>query len=131
MFFRANFKNSQLHLRSKVLTPPLRDSNKTTIFEPIVFVSMVKFQPILNYQFIVDNLKPNLTNFGRNLSTAIVGTNAAIWTLFFTKELFSKNNCPKFEKLSHQKLQLNFYQNWFAGVSKCPLLTGNKELFEF
>ena len=57
---------------------------------------------------------------------------AAIWTLFFTKELYvcGKNNCPKFEKLSHQKLQLNFYQNWFTGVSKCPLLTGNKELFE-
>ena len=50
---------------------------------------------------------------------------------FFTKELFSKNNRPKFEKLSHQKLLLNLYQNWFTGVSKCPLLNGNKELFEF
>ena len=28
-------------------------------------------------------------------------------------------------------LQLNLYQNWFTGVPECPLLTGNKELFEF
>ena len=50
---------------------------------------------------------------------------------FFTKEPISKNNCPKFEKLSHQKLQVNFDQNWFTGVSKCPLLTGNSKLVEF
>ena len=53
-----------------------------------------------------------------------------LWTIIFTKELFSKTTKSKLQLLSQQRLQINICQNMFTGVSKCPLLTGNKELVE-
>ena len=54
-----------------------------------------------------------------------------LWTIIFTKELFSKKTKSKLQLLSQQRLLIDFCQNWFTGVSKCPLFTGNKELVEF
>ena len=54
-----------------------------------------------------------------------------LWTIIFTNRLFSEKTKSKLQLLSHQGLQRNFCQNWFTGVSKCPLLTGNSKLVEF
>ena len=54
-----------------------------------------------------------------------------LWTIIFTKELFSKKTKSKLQLLSQQRLQIDFCQNMFTEVSKCLLLTGNKELVEF
>ena len=54
-----------------------------------------------------------------------------LWTVIFTSRLFSKKTKSKLQLLCHQGLQRNFCQNWFSGVSKCPLFTGNSKLVEF
>ena len=54
-----------------------------------------------------------------------------LWTIIFTKELFSKKTKSKLQLLSQQRLLINFCQTMFTGVSKCPLFTGYKELVEF
>ena len=53
-----------------------------------------------------------------------------LWTIIFTKELFSKKTKSKLQPLYQKRLQINFCQNMFNKVSKCQLLTGNKELVE-